>query len=210
MCYPRIHGVPGLIRSAQRQITAINLRHRVDYRLTPAYNIRANRLNSGLTSSPFHTTAHLERPACLLPLWPASISPIVTTCHTNRVEECCPLQLLCAVDREVCLRLSIHLPQPFLATGVLVARPSGVTKPWVWRNGSRRCETPLCGLRGESFTGGDFTVSERIPYSPTARDTHRYASDTVMYSAIWAGTARGLNLWIGDTCDSSLYVLSKK
>ena len=56
MCYPHIHGVPGLIRSAQRQITAINLRHRVDYRLTPAYNIRANRLNSGLTSSPFHTT----------------------------------------------------------------------------------------------------------------------------------------------------------
>jgi hypothetical protein len=108
MCYPHIHGVPGLIRSAQRQITAINLRHRVDYRLTPAYNIRANRLNSGLTSSPFHTTAHLERPACLLPLWPASISPIVTTCHTNRVEECCPLQLLCAVDREVCLRLSTH------------------------------------------------------------------------------------------------------
>jgi hypothetical protein len=76
-------------------------------------------------------TAHLERPASLLPLWLASISPIVTTCHSNRVEECCPLQPLCAADREVCLRLSTHasppnpslLPQQHTQMGLVRTRP---------------------------------------------------------------------------------------
>jgi hypothetical protein len=34
----------------------------------------------------------------------------------------------------------------------------GLTPVWarVWRNGSRRCEPPLCGLRGEPFARGRF------------------------------------------------------
>jgi hypothetical protein len=76
-----------------------------------SHSCRATDCAPPFTDPPF-THAHLGRPACLLPLWPASISPIVTTCHSDRVEECCPLQLLCAADREVCLRLSTHSSQP--------------------------------------------------------------------------------------------------
>jgi hypothetical protein len=83
-------------------------------------------------------TAHLERPASLLPLWPASISPVVTTCHRDRVEECCPLQLLRAVDREVCLDLSTHTvtrnPHP---RNTSHAKPSPVKISSLWSGDAR-------------------------------------------------------------------------
>jgi hypothetical protein len=94
--------------------------------------VRSFSLLHAISSLSSTSPAHLERPTSLLPLWPASISAIVTTCHSNRVEESCPLQLLRTVEREVCLHLSTPFPQPLY---VLVLKDPSSSCP---HRGARR------------------------------------------------------------------------